>query len=314
MADRANPAGGARGDPLRARRALLTTAGVVVAVACVVFVGRRLAREWDAAEAAIRSATPGWIVLAVVLAAAAMTAIALGWWRVLAALDIRRRPGRVTAWYFAGEIGKYLPGTVWPIIGRGELARRGGVDGRTSYSSVALSLGLLYLACAAVACVVLPFALDDAGWAALVLLAPLGLVALHPRITGPVARRLRIPVPGWGASARLVVTYVPAWLLVASATWAVARALDSSAAWPEVAFAATVSWLAGFLAVPVPGGVGVREAVFVALAGDLGPGVAESAAVAARLVFVAVDVAGALLSAGAARPRPSSTAGAGAPP
>lgn len=279
-----------------------------MAVACIVFVSRRLAREWDAAEAAIRSASSGWLLLGVVLAAAGMTGIAVGWWRVLAALGEARHVGRVIAWYFTGEIGKYLPGTVWPIIGRGELARRGGMDRRTAYGSVALSLGLVYLACACVAFVVLPFALDDAGWAALVVLAPLGLLAVHPRLTQPVASRVGVTMPGWGTAVRLVATYVPAWLLIGTATWAVARALDPGAVWAEVVFAAVVSWLAGFLAVPVPGGIGVREAVFVALAGDLAPGVAESTAVAARLVFVAVDAVSAVLSAGSARPRPSSTA------
>jgi len=72
------------------------------------------------------------------------------------------------------------------------------------------------------------------------------------------------------------VVYVPVWLLVGTATWAVARALDPSAAWIDVAPAAVASWLVGFLAVPVPGGVGVREAAFVAFAGNLAPGVAPA--------------------------------------
>ena len=32
-------------------------------------------------------------------------------------------------WYFAGELGKYLPGGIWPVFGRGQLAyRRGGIS------------------------------------------------------------------------------------------------------------------------------------------------------------------------------------------
>jgi hypothetical protein len=50
-----------------------------------------------------------------------------------------------------------------------------------------------------------------------------------------------------------------------------------------------------------PGGVGVREAVFVAAAGSLDPGIAAATALAARLLFVIVDAAGALLGAFALR-------------
>jgi uncharacterized membrane protein YbhN (UPF0104 family) len=49
--------------------------------------------------------------------------------------------------------------------------------------------------------------------------------------------------------------------------------------------------------VPVPGGVGVREAVFVALVDALPTGVAATVAVTARFCFVLVDGGGAALGA-----------------
>jgi uncharacterized membrane protein YbhN (UPF0104 family) len=228
------------------------------------------------------------------------------------------------AWYYAGEIGKYLPGGVWPILGRGELARRGGVRRSAAYSSVALSLALLYLAAAVVACVLLPFALDgaDRRVLAVLLLPPIGIACLHPAVSGRVEtlagrvlrRPLEVRVPAFGEALVLVARYVPAWLLIGTSTWAVARALDPHASLARVVMATAVSWLAGFLAVPVPGGVGVREAVFVATVGHLEPGVAPTAAVVARVIFVAVDAAGAVLSARVAPRRAPSTGSAAAPP
>ncbi len=88
---------------------------------------------------------------------------------------------------------------------------------------------------------------------------------------------------------------MPAWLAIGGATWAVARSLDPSAGLIEVGTAATLSWLVGFVLVPVPGGVGVREAAFVAAAGSLDPGIAAAVAVAARVIFVAVDAIGAVI-------------------
>jgi glycosyltransferase 2 family protein len=62
-----------------------------------------------------------------------------------------------------------------------------------------------------------------------------------------------------------------------------------------------LSWIVGFVLVPVPGGVGVREAAFVAAAGSLDPGIAAATAVAARALFVLVDALGAALGALALR-------------
>lgn len=272
-----------------------TAVGAVLVAVCIAFVARRLAREWSAARDALGDASWSWLVVAVIAAGAAMTAIALGWQRVLDALGARVATADAIVWYFVGEIGKYLPGTFWPVVGRAELARRGGVARAVSYQSVVLSLLLLYLACALVG-----GALVGVGAAIVIVVA---IAVLHPAVSGwllDLARRttrrdIDVVLPAPGTSARLTAVYLPVWLLVGTATWAVARALDPSASWADIVPAATASWLVGFLAVPVPGGVGVREAAFVAFASGLAPGVAPATAVIARLVFVAVDAAGAAL-------------------
>jgi uncharacterized membrane protein YbhN (UPF0104 family) len=271
-----------------------TLLGLLLVAACVWFVGRRLAEEWDAAEASLRRAEPAWLALGVLLAALAMTSMALGWQRVLGALGAPVGTAAAVAWYYVGEIGKYLPGSLWPVVGRAELARRGGVGRGVAYQSVALSLLLLYLASAVVGgavaepLVVVPFAV-----AAVAVLHPaVGNAGLRlaRRVTGA---SLYLTLPSLRTSLLLAAGYVPTWLLVGTATWAIARALDPGAAWSDVVPAAAASWLVGFLAIPVPGGVGVREAVFVAAVGSLPAGVAAATAVVARLVFVAVDAAGA---------------------
>lgn len=308
--------------------------GPGVAVVATAFVVRVLGREWQGARDALRGASLGWIVLAAVLASAAMVTMALPWRQVLRLLGTTVAWSRTVGLYFAGEIGKYLPGGVWPVVGRGELAHRAGVSRSDAYASVALSLVTLYLAAAASGAVLL-LAGDrgSAGPVPLIVVAAavVGVVALHPRLLGVgvglaarVARRpLAVEAPRWRSSLSLVATYLPAWALVAVATWCVARSFHPAAGLVEVGGAAVVSWLAGFVVVGVPGGVGVREATFVALAGGLPAGAAAATAVVARLVFVAVDAAGALLALPSLRrkgvsptdggPPPSSTGGDGGP-
>ena len=287
--------------------ALVTTVvGVGLAVAAGVFVVRTMLDDREEVEDALADAHFGWIALGLVAAAIGMTAIAVPWRRALQLVGRDMPLGQVVARYYLGELGKYIPGGLWPVVGRGELARRWGVPRPTAYSSVALSLAALYLAALFAVLVGLPALLagdDGAGPLWVLACLPVGLAALHPSVlrwglglAERITRRpIELKVPRWRDSVLLVACYLPAWLAIGTATWVVARALDPGAPWAEIAVAAVLSWTVGFLLVPVPGGVGVREAAFVAAASSLDPGIAAAAALVARLLFVAVDAAGALL-------------------
>lgn len=295
---------------LRPRRAMVLPAvvGVAIGLVCVAFVVSRMAAQWDDVRDEVADASVGWLVLALALAVGGMTWIAACWRRAIALLGHRTGRRRTVAWYFAGEIGKYVPGGVWPVLGRGELARRGGVPRSRAYPSVGLSLVALYLAALAVAAVLVPLDLakQSESPAALALLAllPLGLAALHPavliRLRDLVARLTGrggdIEIPPWRHTVALVAVYLPAWLFIWGATWCVARALLPDPPVLRIGIATTLSWTAGFVAVPVPAGAGVREAVFVASAG-LPTGIGATIAVGSRLVFLLADVLGVALSA-----------------
>src|SRR5262245_33092304 len=294
----------------RRRIALPTMLGIVVGGVCLAFVIGAMTSRWPDVRAKISDANVGWLLAAFIAASAAMAWIAACWSHALALVGDESRPDRrrVIAWYFAGEIGKYVPGGVWTLVGRGELARRGGVARSRAYPSVGLSLVALYLAGLMVTTVLVPLAaLSGASSSvevALLGLLPLGLLALHPQVLGrarAVVVRLTgrgeaIVLPSWRATIGLVARYVPAWLLIWAATWCIARALLPDPPFLRIGIAVTLSWVAGLAAVPVPAGAGIREATFVALAG-LSVGVAATVAVAGRLLFVVVDVLGALLTA-----------------
>jgi glycosyltransferase 2 family protein len=300
--------------------------GGAIGLVCLGFVIGRIAVQWDVVRDDVAGASAGWPVLALVLAVAGMTWVASCWRRALDLLGHRPPRRRTIAWYFAGEIAKYVPGTVWPVIGRGELARRGGVPRRRAYPSVGLSLVAWYLAAMAVASVLVPLDLAEQAEspAALALLAllPLGVGALHPavltrlrdllvRLTG---RGADIAIPPWRKTVTLVACYIPAWLFIWAATWCVARALLPDPPLLRIGIATTLSWTAGFVAVPVPAGAGVREAVFVASAG-LPTGVGATIAVGSRLVFVLADVLGLVVTAPwhrrAVAAEPAASTGAG---
>lgn len=291
------------------RRTVALSAGVgaFIGLTCAGFVLARMATQWSEVRDEVADASLGWIAAGLVLAASGMTWIAVGWRWTLALSGPPTDLRRTVAWYFGGEIGKYVPGGIWPVLGRGELARRGGIPRTRAYPSVGLSLVALYLAALMVAVVLVPLDLaqqtDSPSILAMLLLLPAGLAALHHRVLGWVrdlavrhtGHGADVTIPPWSATVRLVVSYVPAWLLITAATWCMARALVPDAKLLQIGIATTLSWTAGFAAVPVPAGAGVREVVFAACAG-LPLGFGAAVAVGSRLAFLLVDVAGAVLT------------------
>jgi glycosyltransferase 2 family protein len=254
---------------------LPTVVGTVLVVLALSFCIRVLVGEWDRVSDVLATASWWWLAAALLSAAVAMLVIAVRWRACLLAVGVDP-PGKATVvrWYFVGELGKYLPGGIWPVVGRAELARRGGIGRSAAYGSVALSLAALY------------------GAAVL----PVALVVLHPRVVGTLRswvarlsrRELSLDIPDIRTVARLLVSYLPAWVAVAGCTLAVARALDVGGSPWRIAAATVLAWLAGFAVVPVPAGAGVREVVFVAVAG-LPAGLGVAVAVVSRLCFLLVD-------------------------
>jgi uncharacterized membrane protein YbhN (UPF0104 family) len=291
------------------RKRLVRSLGAIIGILGVAFVARALVLSWDEVRTAVAGASPGLLLAALAAGSCAMLVIGLGWRRCLAALGARRSALEALHWYYVGQLGKYVPGGIWTVVGRGELARRGGLPGSVGYGGTVLSLGVTYLA--AILTVAIALAAGAAGresvwWQPVLALLPLGILGLHPRVMSAVLRaagRLRrrelsVPVPRWGVSIGLLAWHVPAWFAIGAATWLVAAALNPTL--PDarnLLFAAVLSWVLGFLMVPVPGGIGVREAVFVAAATSLdSAGVAAAVALVARVVFILVDVLGAGVS------------------
>ncbi len=264
---------------LRHRRARwLRVLGGVVALAAIGFCVRELTDSWPSVRTELRHARLGWLAPALACATAFVLVLALQWWRWLLAFGIRTNPVDASAWYLGGELGKYLPGSVWTVLGRGELARRGGIARASSYSSTLLAYGTMCVAAGMVCGVAGPaMALAGGpgwGWlfAPLLVLAP---AVVHPTLLRPVlaaARRLTggrldAPAPPVSTLASLVGWCAPAWVLLGVASLSLTRLLSLDASPSQIILAAVAAWTVGFLAVPVPAGAGVRELVFVALCG-----------------------------------------------
>jgi glycosyltransferase 2 family protein len=295
-----SPSLGERGDrPVGRQPPWLHVLGITVAVVAVAFCAREIAASWPSVRTSLRDAAVGWLAPAMTCAAVSMIVLALQWWSWLLALDIEAGPLDASTWYLGGELGKYLPGSVWTVLGRAELARRGGVARSVSYASTLLAYGTMCLS-AGVMCGLAGAAMalrggPAWGWAFLPLLV-LAPAAVHPAVMRHVMAfgrrvtrgRFDAPTPSWPVMLRLVAWCLPAWLLLGLGSLSFTEMLNLNATPSRVVLAAVAAWTVGFLAFPVPAGAGVREVVFVAMCGlPAGPGAAV--ALLSRTSLLLVD-------------------------
>lgn len=295
-------------DKRSAKQLLLTAAKLLIIAAALVFLVAAIIDARNELSDVVND--PDWLMLTLTLGAAVVAMTWIGWVWILI---LQRLGSPVPAVagigaYYVGDAVKYVPGSLWPVLGRGELAVRAGATRGHAYASVFLSLFLNQIvASAAAAAVLSPFALAGDGSRAplwLLLLLPAGAAALNPAVMTRVIglaerigrRAVNVPILSWRRSMSLVAMYLPAWAAVAATNVAAAEVLGVEAPVGELAFATCVSWLAGFLVVPAPSGLGVREAVFAAvLSASVDREDALAIALVARCAFVLADGGGAMV-------------------
>lgn len=295
------------GAPTGRRRSLLLAVkviGIGIALLAIFLCVKVLAGQWSTVSSAIADANIALLVVGFLLGALGVWSQAFLWWRALAVFGERRGFGETTGWFFGGELGKYLPGGIWPVVGRGELARRQGVARPIAYATTLLSLGLMCVGGAFVAGVLTLFFAFGGGRFGLemlvLLLIPIGVVGVHPAVFGrflALARKvtkgkLDLQPRSWGTMLGLIASALPVWIFLGAQAAVLTAALGFDQQPSRVAFAAIVAFVIGLLAIPVPAGAGVREVLFVVTSGLVVDGVAGPAyAVAAlcRVFLIVVD-------------------------
>ena len=266
-------------------------------------------RDWSSIRAGLDRLTLPELAAGLGCVVLALAAGLMQWRAVLADLGSPlplRTAGRV---FFLGQLGKYLPGSVWAALGQMELGKAYDVPRRRSAATYAITMLTTLIAAVVVAAVLLPFVepgqLHTYIW--ILLAVPVGLVALLPPVLRPllaaVFKLLRQPPPEHpvtGKGTALAFGWaVAGWLCYGLQIWVLASALGAPSG---RAFAASVggfalAWSVGFLVLFAPAGAGAREATLVVLLTAVLPAdAALLAALVSRLLMTAAD----LLTAGLA--------------
>ena len=284
----------------------LRVAQWIAGAAIVLFAARSLVRNW----AELRSQSldwriePGWLILSAVVVWLMYALLIVAWRTMLASWGQRLDGWSAARIWTISSLGKYLPGKVWAVAGMAVMSQRAGIAPWAATGSAIVLQVLAIGSGAAVAGLTGRRALEAAhpgAGLALVVLVAGAVVGVGLLLWPPFLERLlRLAAPGsdtHGAPRAFgigfgVAANLTAWLGYGAALWLLARGLLPSAGLgPGLAIAVfTASYLAGFLALFAPGGLGVREGLFILmLQGPLGIATATALAVASRVLLTITE-------------------------
>lgn len=259
------------------RRAL----GVIVTVACIAWIVRPIILQWpDVRGRILNTSIPRLALAAGMFAVFLFVFRALVWRTIVASFGIKIPVPAATRIWSTSELARYLPGVIWQVMGRVYLARPYGLSGSICTITQILELVMFLLAnvLVALSCL-LYFGIKNLqgaarGWLfCAVGLLPVLLILLHTKVFYGIINRImkRIGKPQ-------VTKRLRGYALVGLLGWNIFGLLWQSLAiflivqpqlelklnwWWVVAGAYCLAWCAGFLAFWAPGGLGVREVVFV---------------------------------------------------
>lgn len=276
--------------------------------AVIAFAIYYLATQWAAVSEAIGAIAWQSAVLSFLTLLVGLLFGTLSWATILNGLGPRVPIRRAAQVLLVGQLGKYVPGSLWSYVMQMELGRQYGILRPRVLITSLYSAGVAVVASLILGAVALPTLLPNRPellW--LFILLPIGLVCLHPRVmtwlastTLRVFRRppLEHTVP-FSVVLRATLFALLTYACYGAHLWILVDSLEN----PDVTVlilligAIALAFTASLLAFLLPSGIGVRDAILIAaMALILTVPEATSVSLISRVMFTAAD----LLAAGIA--------------
>jgi hypothetical protein len=281
------------------RRSALSLTFLVLAVGAF---GWALAGQWSQVVDSLADQEPAVLAGSLGLALVGVFVSFLLWRGTLGTLGSTLPLRPAARLFFVTQLGKYLPGAVWPVLAQMRVGRELGVPRQRMGLAFLLTLGVATLVGVLLGVAALPPLLRAEGRVVLLglLAVPVLVVLLVPRVLNALLDRalrllrrpgLEAPLAGRDVS-RGVGVAVLFWLLYSGHVWLLAVGLgaDPLETFPVALGGFAIAFSLGPLLVVLPAGAGVREAVLVVmLSGVLSTPDATAVALTSRALLILTD-------------------------
>jgi glycosyltransferase 2 family protein len=287
---------------------------VVATVVVAWFIVKVLVAQWTAVRGQPLELRPNrvWIVVSALIVLAAYAVLIEAWRRILVAWHASLGFWPAARIMSISRLGLYVPGRVWQITAMAAMAQRSGVNPVAATGSSVLNT-IVNVAMGFLVALV-------AGWRSFgkishgrtgesvgLLVVALAAILLLPTVLPillKVGRRFKPNLPDVTLPHRAVYVAIGAnivaWLLYGAAFQLFVRGMTGSSSGSFADYVTTWAWsyLAGYLAVVVPGGLGIREAALAISLNALNlasPSTAVVLALTSRLWLSVVELVPGLL-------------------
>ncbi|QDZ16433.1 flippase-like domain-containing protein [Humibacter ginsenosidimutans] len=155
---------------------------VVFGVVAVAFLVWAVLSNWSEMVEVIGSMSPVWVLVSIALAYLGTFANALSWRSVVHSFGARIGVFAAARITFIAQIGKYIPGGVWPMVAGSQLGGQAGIASSTMVVSMTVQLAVSLVAAAviSVGTLLLVPSLAVTYWWVIVLVISCGIVLLLP--------------------------------------------------------------------------------------------------------------------------------------
>jgi len=253
---------------------------VIVIGIVLFFLARILYRDWD------KISTYDWdvnyylLVFSFILMVVSSIVIGLGWNLILRLLGAVVGYRRALKIYLLTELGRYIPGKIWTMVGKVYLLEKEGIAGVKAATSVVVRLAIHVVSGLLIFLVSLLF------WTPaesvrrvyfLFFLLPVGLLFLHPSVFGRTLnfalKRLKRNDIKFNLKYEhiilLVFFWCGWWVLIGISIYFLIISIYplSFTLLPAIIGICAITWLVGFLSFMIPAGLGVIEGMVVLLLG-----------------------------------------------
>ena len=306
------------------RKHLWTVGKIVFTLGILLLVGWQIFRDLQSVQLDDLVFRPGWAVASAVCYLIGLMCAGLFWFRLLILFEQKPHFGTCMRAYYIGHLGKYVPGKAVGLLMRGTLARSGtvnmGVAMITAFYEVLTTMASGAILAAVVFMIFPPEILGlnvspvFIGGALFVLVGIPLLPAVFNRMVKKMAGRFQqmesLKLPPLKTRTLLEGLFLTGcgWMLLGLSMWCTLQTLspklqpfslpDFFLTWLKLSATVSLAYVAGFLAILVPSGVGVREFFLlrllpleiVGLSTDLTKAVAAMAALVIRLIWTVSEL------------------------
>ena len=239
------------------------------------FLVRTVIQQWSEIQSEGVHFHVGWLIPAIIVLPVFFVLSAYGWDLILRFMGYRLGFGRAQVAWGQPLLARYVPGSVLYVLGRVLLSEKAGIPRRITIASIVYEQAISATSAVVIASYFIIRHPDLQGqpwrWGVL-LLIPLAVALLHPKVFGPLVNRAlralgreQLPeVLSLRSVVVLILFYSLNWLVVAVGIYFVARSVTFIPVEDLilVGSAQAIGYFAALVTLIAPAGIGPKDAAF----------------------------------------------------